>query len=206
MIPSLQDLPALSRPLIVLVAVVALCAAGIVYTGKLVKRGEADLAAAQTKLNEARQRVARSGDEVDTLRRYIGPYQQLEQRGIVGEEQRLNWIDALRVANMDAQLYGVDYEVSTQTAYAFAELVNAGGLPVQQSVMKLKLGLLYETDLLNFFKVLAEQNVGTFSVNQCELQRLISDVSKPVNQPTLRAECEVAWVTISPPAAPAGGS
>jgi hypothetical protein len=107
---------------------------------------------------------------------------------------------------MDARLYGVDYEVSTQTAYAFAELVNASGLPVQQSVMKLKLGLLYETDLLSFFKVLAEQNVGTFSVNQCELQRLISDVSNPVNQPTLRAECEVAWVTIPPPAAREGGS
>jgi hypothetical protein len=202
MIPSLQDLPALARPLAVLGVVVALCAAGVVYTGKLVKQGKTDLAAAQTKLNEARQRVARSGDEVDILHEYIGPYQLLERRGVVGEEQRLNWIDALRVANMDARLYGVDYEVTTQSGYALTELVNAGSLPVQQSLMKLKLGLLYETDLLAFFQVLAEQNVGIFSVNQCNLQRLLSDVSKPVNQPTLRAECEVAWVTIPPPAPP----
>ncbi len=150
--------------------------------------------------------MARSGEEVDTLRRYIGPYQQLERAGIVGEEQRLNWIDALRVANIDAQLYGVDYEVGSQMPYSFAEEVNAAGLPVQQSMMKLKLGLLYETDLLNFFRVLAEQHVGAFAVNQCSLQRLTSDVSRPVNQPTLRAECDVAWVTIPPPAAAEGGS
>ena len=150
--------------------------------------------------------MARSGEEVDTLRRYIGPYQQLERAGIIGEEQRLNWIDALRVANIDAQLYGVDYEVGSQMPYSFAEAVNAGGLPVQQSTMKLKLGLLYETDLLNFFRVLAEQHVGAFSVNQCSVQRITTDVSRPINQPTLRAECEVAWVTIPPPAPTEGGS
>ena len=203
---GLRDIPALGQPLIVFGAILALGAAGIVYTGKLIKQGRADLAAAQVQLKEANERVARSGEEVDTLRRYIGPYQQLERLGIVGEEQRLNWIDALRVANIDAQLYGVDYEVGSQMPYSFAEEVNAGGLAVQQSMMKVKLGLLYETDLLTFFRVLAQQNVGAFAVNQCSLQRLTSDVSKPLNQPTLRAECDVAWVTIPPPAAPEGGS
>jgi hypothetical protein len=203
---TLRDLPALARPLVVLGAILGLGAGGVVYTGKLIKQGRAELAGAQTKLKEARERVARSGDEVDTLRRYIGPYHELEQTGIVGEEQRLNWIDALRVANVDAQLYGVDYEVSSQTPYSFSAEVNASGVPVQQSTMKVKLGLLYETDLLAFFRILARQNVGAFAVNQCSLQRLTSDVSRPVNQPTLRAECEVAWVTIPPPAAEESGS
>jgi hypothetical protein len=203
---SARDIPALGQPLIVLGVTLALCAAGIVYSARLIKQGRADLAAAQVQLKEADERVARSGEEVDTLKRYIGPYQQLERVGIVGEEQRLNWIDALRVANVDAQLYGVDYEVGSQVPYSFAEEVSAGGLPVHQSLMKVRLGLLYETDLLTFFRVLAEQNVGAFSVNQCSLQRLTSDVSKPLNQPTLRAECDIAWVTIPPPVAGEGGS
>jgi hypothetical protein len=203
---ALRDLSSLALPLIVLAAILALGAAGIAYTGKLIKQGQVDLAAAQTKLKEARERVSRSGDEVETLRTYIGPYQELARLGIVGEEQRLNWIDALRIANVDTHLYGVDYEVSSQMPYGFAQEVNAGDLPVQQSVMKLKLGLLYETDLLAFFRALAGQNVGEFTVNQCTLQRLTSDVSRPINQPTLRAECELAWVTIPPPSAAEGGS
>lgn len=203
---SLRDLPALGRPLVVVIVILGLCAGGVIYTGKLIKQGRADLAGAQTKLKEARERVARSGDEVDTLRKYIDPYRELEQIGIVGEEQRLNWIDALRVANVDAQLYGVDYEVGSQTPYSLRAEVNAGGVPVQQSTMKVKLGLLYETDLLTFLRILARQNVGAFTVNQCNLQRLTSDVSRPVNQPTLRAECELAWVTIPPPTAEETGS
>ena len=71
-------------------------------------------------------------------------------------------------------------------------------------MMKLKLGLLYETDLLTFFRVLAQQKVGAFAVNQCRLQRLTAGLSQPFNQPTLRAECDVAWITIPPPAAGRG--
>jgi hypothetical protein len=203
---SFKDIPALGRPLIVLGALLALAVGGAMYTGKLVKQSKSELTAAQAKLAEARKRVMQSGDEVRTLQKFIGPYHQLEQRGVVGEEQRLNWVDALRVANIDAHLYGVDYEVGAQTPYAFAQEVGAGNLPVQQSIMKLKLGLLYETDLLNFFGLLGAQNVGAFSVNQCTLQRIAAEVFKPVNQPMLRAECDVAWVTIPPPATSAKGS
>jgi hypothetical protein len=203
---ALRDLPALGRPLAVLAASFALCAGAIAYTGKLVTLGKAQLEAAQGKLNEARKRVSQSGNEKATLEQYLGHYGRLEERGIVGEEQRLNWVDALRAANIETQLYGVDYEVGAQTGYAYAQEVSAGSLPVQQSVMKLRLGLLYETDLLNFFRVLSAQNAGTFSVNQCTLQRIAPEVFKPANQPTLRAECEVAWVTISPPAPREEGS
>ena len=75
--------------------------------------GRVDLATAQSQLKGPRAGGAlrRRGD---TLRRYIGPYQQLERAGIIGEEKRLNWIDALRMANSDAQLYGVDYEVGSR--------------------------------------------------------------------------------------------
>lgn len=203
---SLKDLPALGRPLLVLAACLALCAGAISTTGKLVKKGKVELAAAQGKLAEAHKRVSQSGSEKAMREQYLGPYRKLEERGIVGEEQRLNWVDALRAANVESQLYGVDYEVGAQTPYTFAQEAYAGSLPVQQSVMKLKLGLLYETDLLNFFRTLAAQNVGIFSVNQCTLQRIAPEVFKPANQPTLRAECDVAWVTISPPAVKEEGS
>ena len=80
--------------------------------------------------------------------------------------------------------------------YGFATEAEAGSLPVQQSIMKLKIGLLYEDDLLTFFQVLAQQNVGAFSVNQCSLQRLVPERRPSRLNPTLRAECDVGWITI----------
>ena len=105
------------------------------------------------------------------IERYVEPYRQLERAGIVGEEQRISWIDALRTANREADLYGVEYDVGPQQPYSFMSEVNAGSLSVHQSIMKLRLGLLHEGDLFRFFQALAAQKAGRFSVNQCSLQR-----------------------------------
>jgi hypothetical protein len=193
---SLKDVGALGRPLMVVAVIVAASAGGIYYTKGLVKQARTSLTAAQGQLDEARKRVQQSGEERDMITRYVGPYTALVERGIVGEEQRLNWVDALRAANSQTKLYGVEYEVGTQQPYAFATEVQAAGIPVQQSLMKLRFGVLYETDLLAFFRSLQTQNVGVFSVNQCVLQRMTRDPTPPANAPTLRAECEVSWITI----------
>lgn len=201
---SLNDIPALVRPLVVLALVIAAAAVGIVVSERVIKRAQADLVKTQAELGEAQKRVRRSGEERDTIQRYLGPYAELAQGGVLGEEQRLAWVDALRAANNAAQLYGVDYEVGAQQPYAFITEAGAGALQVQQSVMKLKFGLLYEEDLLDFFSALGQQQVGAFAVNQCVLQRLVQEVTRPSNAPTLRAECEVAWITIPRP--PEGSS
>ena len=140
------------------------------------------------------------------IERYVEPYLQLEHAGIVGDEKRISWIDALRTANSEVDLYGVEYQLEPQQTYAFRKEVAAESLPVNQSVMKLRLELLHEGDLMRFFQALAAQNVGRFAVNECKLQRLAVSLAVPVNQPTLKAECEVAWITIASPVPEAGKS
>jgi hypothetical protein len=72
--------------------------------------------------------------------------------------------------------------------------------------MKLRLDLLHEGDLLRFFQALHAQKVGRFTVNSCSLSRLPVASAVPVNQPTLKAECEVAWITIAGGATEEGNS
>jgi hypothetical protein len=203
---SLKDLSTLGQPLLVLCIVLAACAGAIAYSSRTVQHAQAELGEARSQFEEARGRVSRSGEERDVIQKYKDAYLQLMQFGMVGDEQRLSWLDALRTANAQSQLYGVDYEVGVQQPYSFASEAGANGLAVQQSIMKLRLGLLNETDLFSFFQALAAQKVGAFSVNQCNLQRTVAETTKPANQATLRAECEVAWITLPGPTAAEGGS
>ena len=203
---SAQDWRALSRPLIVLAVVAAVSAIAMAYTGRAVKSAQVQVNTEESALIEARNRVQQSGQEKRVIEQYVEPYRQLERAGIVGEEQRISWIDALRTANQEADLYGVEYNIGPQQAYSFTSEVNAGALSVRQSIMKLHLGLLHEGDLFRFFQALAAQKVGRFSVNQCSLKRLPVDLTVPVNQPTLNADCEVAWITIAGPSAEEGKS
>jgi hypothetical protein len=196
---SSRDIRGLLQPLVVLVAVLIACVLAIRYTAGAVKRAEQGVVAQERLLADARKKVQQSDQEKIVIERFVEPYQQLEQAGIVGEEKRISWIDALRTANSETDLYGVEYELEPQQSYAFKTEVAADNLPVHQSVMKLRFELLHEGDLLHFFQALNAQKVGHFVVNDCKLQRLPTNLAIPVNQPTLKAECEVAWITIGAP-------
>jgi hypothetical protein len=196
---SSKDIRALFQPLLVLAVVIVVSIIALRYTDAAVKKAQQGVAGQKKLLAEAYNKIQQSDQEKVVIERYVEPYLQLEQAGIVGEEKRIGWIDALRAANSEADLYGVEYELEPQQAFAFKSEVAAESLPVHQSVMKLRLELLHEVDLLRFFQALAAQRAGRFTVNECKLQRLPVNLAVPVNQPTLRAECEVAWITIASP-------
>jgi hypothetical protein len=203
---SSRDVRALFQPTLVLVIVIIISIFALRYTAAAVKRAQQGVAAQERLLVEARKKVQQSDQEKNAIERYVEPYTELERAGIVGDEKRISWIDALRTANSEVDLYGVEYELEPQQAYAFKAEVAADSLPVHQSVMKLRFELLHEGDLLHFFQALAAQKVGRFTVNECKLQRLAVNLAIPVNQPTLKAECEVAWITIAGPAPEEGKS
>ena len=148
-------------------------------------------------MNDARTRLQRSGDEKEIIVRYLSAYQYLQQLGFVGDEQRINWLDGLRVTNQQTQLFGVDYQISMQQPYPYASELNPGQLALYQSVMKISFRLLHEEDLVRFLSTLAKQGAGVFSVNQCLMERV--DTGGSIRfQPNLRADCDLAWITMRP--------
>ena len=193
------DLKSLNKPVAVLVVVVALGSALVWYTHQQVLAARATLDRAQSALRDATLRLQRSGDEKEVIERYLGTYQALGRAGFVGDEQRINWVEALRQANQQAELFGVEYQIAAQQPYPYAADVNPGGLTLHQSVMKLNFRLLHEGDLARFIDALARQRAGLFTVNQCVLQRA-GTATAIRYQPNLRAECDLAWITARPAA------
>ena len=199
MMLSSRHLHSLRVPIAVL-TLVAIAGAGVVtWSSDQIVKDQAILAAQEQQLHEARKRFERSGQERELILRFMGPYQDLRSRGVIGPERRINWLDALRVSNQQAQLFGVEYQISTQQPYPFAQELNAPKLGMAQSVMKLSLRLAHEGELMRFFRLLGGQNVGTFEINQCVLDRSASFAdTAPKAQPNLSAVCELAWITINP--------
>lgn len=189
------DLQALRNPLLVLAAVALLGALAVYYSGRLMIAARQQLAQQQVQLKDARTRLQKSGDEKDIIVRYIGSFRQLERSGFVGEEQRINWLDGLRLANQQADLFGVDYQVGAQRPYAFASEFVPGPLVLNQSVMRVRFRLLHEGDLARFFNSLANQGTGIFTVDQCQLRRI--DTGGVIRyQPNVNADCDLSWITV----------
>lgn len=189
--------PSLVIPLLAL-AIALLAAAGIVhFTYRSVDKANQALATQQGQLRDARTRVQRSGTEKDLISQHLGNYQKLREMGFVGDEQRINWLDALRTANHSGGLFGINYEISPQRPYPFASVLSPGQLPIMQSVMKLRFQLLHEEDLMRFFELLAQQKAGVFLLDQCTMQRASAGNTMRY-QPQITANCEISWITAKP--------
>ena len=192
-----SELRALQTPLTVLVLVAGIGGALIYQLDHKLASTQRELLQQQNLTREARTRLNKSGDEKEIIVRYLPSYQYLQRVGFVGDEQRLNWLEGLRLSNQQAQLFGVQYQIGSQQPYPFATELDPGQLVLHQSVMKLDFQLLHEGDLMSFFTTLGKQGAGFFAINQCRVERLNTGGSIRF-QPNLRAQCDINWITVRP--------
>jgi len=190
------DLQALRNPLLMVAGVALLGALAVYSSGRLMIAARQQLAQQQVQLKDARTRLHKSGEEKDIIVRYLDGFRQLERTGFVGEEQRINWLDGLRLANQQADLFGVDYQIGAQRPYAYAADFSPGALALNQSIMRVRFRLLHEGDLDRFHDALARQGAGIFAIDQCLMRRI--DTRGVIRfQPNVNAECDLSWITVS---------
>lgn len=188
----------LRASLLVLSATLLLGSTLVFFTYQHFNQSRAALKQQQGALREAHDRLHKSGDEKDTILRYRAAYLALQQHGLVGEEQRINWVDALRAASLQLKMFGVNYQIEAQQAYQSPAVTDTGPYRLRQSAMKINMGLLHEEDLPRFLKALAEQDAGFFIVRECDMQRQSLAMNESVGmQPHLGADCSLAWLTMS---------
>ena len=187
----------LRAPVIALLLALLAGSGVVYYTHAVLEQARQRFAQQERLLTEARTRLYQSGEEREIITRYLERYTRLQRIGFVGDEQRINWLDGLRVANQTTDLFGVDYQISEQRAYAYAAEFSPGEIQLHQSVMKLRFGLLHENDLMRFFNALGQSGAGIFYIDQCVVKRIDPGAALRY-QPNLSAECELSWITARP--------
>jgi hypothetical protein len=155
------------------------------------KRADRDRRAAETeyrKLDELEQMVAT----------YYPIFQDLERDGIIGEERRLKWTEALKDADGNLKLPSLTYSIDTQDRYKTEFPLPEGAYKLYASEMNLDLGLLHGEDLFRLLDRLDEDADGLFSVDYCSLSR---QKESPGNwqSPHLKTTCRLHWYTIKRP-------
>jgi len=195
-----EDLEALRVPLIALGATLLFALVVVWYSGSVLDSANRTRAQREIQLREARLRIQNAGEEKEMIGRYLGGYQQLAKAGFVGDEQRINWLDSLRLANEEARIFGVEYDIGAQKPYIYAAEFNPGQLALQESIMHLKFSMLHEEDLPRFFDALGRYGAGFFTVDQCQVRRVrAGDPEKSLQiQGNLTAECDLRWLTVKP--------
>ena len=181
--------------LLAMLLMVAAGATALYYANRFHAKAIADQASAGLARSEARNRLFRARDEEQELRATTTRFQELAQRGIIGDERRLDWVEQIRRIREQRKLFDLQYEIAPQQPLDAAA---AGGpLPFMASPMRLTMQLLHEEDLLGFLDDLSAQAPAYLRTRRCTVDRLPPPAVPPTAAAAeLRAECELDWITI----------
>jgi hypothetical protein len=184
-----------------LIAAITISLTGVLLSE--IKRHEADelLEKSQRARDAAYSRYAQVDNEKRDIRNFQQRFVMLRQRGLVGDERRLEWLDAIRQAQDQLKLPPLSYEIEPQQAVQLEAPLDLGEFQLRGSRMRLHMELLHELDLFNFFQSLREHSY--FAVQDCSIKRLGVVAGTP-GASSLGADCTLNWITLSTaPKAPA---
>lgn len=183
----LGELHLLRRALLCCAATVLLSLLALHLAGGYHDRQTQQLELAQKERRVAAARFNQVETEKQEIRAYAPRFLALQRRGLLGEENRLAWIDAIRLSQERRHLLPLSYEISARQALKVPPTLSMGQYQLRGSKMQLHLDLLHEMDLLNFFDDLRQS--GYFAVQECALKRSSGSAG-------LSADCSLLWLSL----------
>ncbi len=136
--------------------------------------------AAQQQRRAAQQQLHNVQQDALNMRAYLRDYAALQQRSVLGETWRLDWLESVESLR---QITDFHYRIEAQQP----AVLDAGNFAVWYSPMKLEFTLRHEQPFLDFFQALSQHTRGWYQLEACIMRRGTTG---------LVAECQGNWVTL----------
>lgn len=194
---STSDFPLMRRSVLAVCASTLVSAVILYGSGEYSESAQNNLSNAKTMLNDARNRLATALQDQENMAIYAGEYGVLTEQKIIGDDQRLDWMEGLEKIRLKNLVAGFRYQIAPQKNYASQPSIDSGNFDIRYSEMKLQFDLLHEAQLLNFFEALRTDIKGWYQLEGCTIQRTGADNEDEQSAATLlKAECSGGWITL----------
>jgi len=197
-----KDFPKLQISLLAMLVMVAIGAGAVLFSRDSVRQANSAFAAAQSDRNDIDGKLKRVRSEEHEIREKAALFNALKARGVIGEEQRLEWVELLKEIRERHRLIELRYEIAPQQPL---EKTPTGSLTLYASTMKLQLSLLHEEDLIRLLDDLRRQAHALVQTRRCDVSRIPHRGAENTLQGFLQAECLIDWVTLHEPDKGKGG-
>lgn len=162
-------------------------ASGVFFAQRAHDEARSTLERAQRESAQASNRLLQARQQEGDLREAIDKYAQLRETGLIGPEQRLNWVEILDASRQRLRLGPVRYEIQPQ--HRLDGNGSPGALAWMESRMRLSLEVRHTQVLLDLLDDLQTVSSAIVQPRACRIQR-------ETNAAGLAAECDLRWLTI----------
>ncbi len=173
--------------------------AAVSYSGGLLDDAYSGYQRHRNQLNQVARDYRAAQDDRVLYEQYVQRFAELQDRGVIGEEQRLAWVELLREINDQLKLPVLRYEIHPRQPLPIDHpQPRDEKLLAYETSMTLSLGVLHEGDLFTVEHLLRERAQGLFETRGCEILR--PDRNAPVQfnprLANLEAHCQLSWYTV----------
>ena len=151
---------------------------------------------AQATLARAASQYRNASDDQAVYQQYADRFRDMGQRGWIGEEQRLSWIEALQAINAELKLPILRYEIGQRAPVPLTRAsFDASRLHLYRTPMTLEIGALHEYDVVTLLQQLAARGAGLMDLSSCRFSQ-----SGPIRfnprSANVQASCTLDWYTL----------
>lgn len=184
--------------LVVVLASTLLVGAVYLYRESLLE----ERALSEIRLKSIQDKYQQAKERKRLMEEYREKFALLEEKDIIGDENRLNWIDLLERTVQKEQIPFVEYRINRQQPLKDRKLLSRfPNIDVYQSPMTLDMRLLHEGDLFTLMRTLDNRARGLFDIEKCNIERSKVTRTNTIDSGTdsnFRASCSLNWYSFRP--------
>ena len=193
---SQADLVHIKLSLLTFLLTLTIGGSAVFISQKYANNAQTAKRAAQQQLTDARNKLNAARDDQENMSTYTKEYSAIQRREIIGEEQRLNLIEALETLRKLNRVVDFKYAITPQQPYKPAPALDSGNFDLKLSAMTLQFDLLHEGQLIHFFDSLRRDLNGWFILEKCTLERSPGSAQNDASSAQLKADCAGGWLTL----------
>ena len=192
-----RDIKKLGLPVAACLALILAAAACYYFADDYLQETRNLGTAAAAQRADVQSRLASANEEEREIEASLQQYQALAARGIIGEENRLDWVDTVTAIKNERRLFNINYSIEPQKELDYPGFSPGGSVKFMVSHVKIAMQLLHEEDLLNFIDDLTRRGKPYLSGRSCNVRREGSSAGGTTLAPRLQADCMFDLITIS---------
>ncbi len=163
----------------------------------ILKETMGDLERVRSERMSIQTKLLQATDEEQLIRKRLVGYQRLLQRGVIGDERRLDWVDEIKRIRDERKLFELKYSIDPRRPADYPGFRNTGDVEFGVSRMRLDVMVLHEGDLIDTLNDIKRRLAPHVVVRSCKLDRVAGRGGAGTQVgPQLRAECTIDLITI----------
>ncbi len=196
---SAADFPRIQFSLLAAALSIGIGVASVYFSLSANNATQRERQTAQTERNEFDGKLKRVRNEENEIKQKSALFNNLRTRGVIGDEQRLEWIELLKSIRDQRRLIDLQYEIEPQRPLFPPP---ASDLAFYGSTMRIQLKLLHEEDLTRLINDLRQQAKALIQTKSCKISRLPRGSAEGATSAQLQADCRIDWLTVHQPVSP----